>query len=104
MYIGSEINFHFILCFMKLFVCFYTLSLGEHNEFHKTSYEMKIHFRFFLSYDNSKKKTKFNEIIAYFEEITRENRPPTSRLGDVILLLYVTSRTKKCEISVKRVI
>ena len=39
---------------------------------------MKIHFRFFLSYDNSSKISIFHEKSMYFEKIPRENRPEAS--------------------------
>ena len=54
--IGSQMNFHSIRCIMKRVVCFYIpepLARGykTHNEFHNTSYGMKIHLRFFLSHE-----------------------------------------------------
>ena len=39
---------------------------------------MKIHFRFFLSHDNSEKISIFHEKRMYFEKIPRENRPEAS--------------------------
>ena len=39
---------------------------------------MKIHFRFFLSHDNSEKYQYFMKKSMYFEKIPRENRPEAS--------------------------
>ena len=39
---------------------------------------MKIHYRFFLSHENSEKISIFLEKSVYFEKIQRENRHETS--------------------------
>ena len=75
MYIGSQMNFHSIRCIYETSCVFYIpepLARGykTHNEFHNTSYWMKIHLRFFLSHE-----------LTRNEQITRWNRL-FPRIGD----------------------
>ena len=59
MNIGSQMNFHFIRLM---------------------PYAMQIHFRSFLSHDNSEKYQYFLKKTMYFEKIPYQNRPEASCL------------------------
>ena len=80
------------------------LLLGSHiyirseMNFH---HEMKIHFRFFLSHDDSEIYQYFMKKDMYFEKIPSENRPDVSCFTDVIMLLLMTSTD--CELYTDKV-
>ena len=69
--ISNEFSFH---------TMFYEMSFHiprTQNEFRKTSYEMKIHLRFFLSHNISKNIRFFGVRSGVFEKFTQENRNET---------------------------
>ena len=60
---------------------------------------MKIHFRFFLSHDNSEKHQYFTKKDCILRNIALKRRV----VRDVIMLLLMTSLVKKRETGVKSV-
>ena len=56
---------------------------------------MKIHFRFFLSHNNSEKCHYFIKKIMYFEKILCKIVLNRRASRDVIMLLLMTSLAKK---------
>ena len=64
---------------------------------------MKIHFRFFLSHDNSEKYQYFMKKVCILRKIRAKNALKRRASRDVIILLLMTSLVKKRETGVKSV-
>ena len=64
---------------------------------------MKIHFRFFLSHDNSDKYQYFIEKVCILRKFRVKNALKRRALRDVIMCLFMTSLVKKHETGVKSV-
>ena len=64
---------------------------------------MKIHFRFFLSHDNSPKYQYFMKKVSILRKFRAKITLKRRALRDVIMLLLMTSLAKKRETAVKSV-
>ena len=64
---------------------------------------MKIHFRFFLSHDNSEKYQYFMKKVCILSKFRATIALKHRSLRDVIMLLLVTSLAKERETAVKSV-
>ena len=64
---------------------------------------MKIHFRFFLSHDNSEKYQYFMEKVCILRKFRAKIALKRRALRDVIMPLLVTSLAKVRETAVKSV-
>ena len=62
---------------------------------------MKIHFRFFLSHDNTEKYQIFLENVCILRQFRAKIALKRRALRDVIILLLMTSLAKKRETGVK---
>ena len=62
---------------------------------------MKIHFRFFLSHDNSEKYQYFVKKVCILSKFRAKIALKRHALHNVIMLLLVTSLTKKRKTGVK---
>ena len=64
---------------------------------------MKIHFRFFLSHDNSEKYQYFMKKVCILRKFRAKIAQKRRALHDVIMLLLMTSLAKERETAVKSV-
>ena len=64
---------------------------------------MKIHFRFFLSHDNSEKYHYFVKKVCILRKFRAKIAMKRRALRDVIMLLLMTSLAKERETAVKSV-
>ena len=64
---------------------------------------MKIHFRFFLSHDNSEKDQYFMKKVCILGKFRAKIALKRRVLHDVIMLLLMTSLAKERETAVKSV-
>ena len=62
---------------------------------------MKIHFRFFLSHDNSEKYQNFMKSVCILRKFRAKIALKRRALRDVIMLLLMTSLAKERETAVK---
>ena len=99
-------EFSFQTVFMKRAVCFVSPSLWRGDIKYTTSfkipYEMKIHFRFFLSHDNCGKYQYFMKKVCIFRKFRAKIALKCLALCDVIMLLLMTSLAKKHQTGEKR--
>ena len=64
---------------------------------------MKIHFRFFLSHDNSVEYQYFIKKVCILRKFRKKIALKRRALRDVIMLLFMTSLEKERETAVKSV-
>ena len=64
---------------------------------------MKIHFRFFLSHENSEKYQYFMKKVCILRKFRAKIALKRRALRDVIMLLLMTSLTKERENAIKSV-
>ena len=83
-------------------MCFISPNLWRGDIKHTTSI-MKIHFRFFLSHDNSEKYQYFMKKVCILRKFRAKIALKRRALRDVIMLLLMTSLAKERETAVKSV-